>query len=232
MKAVPLKAIACVECLGYADALQQLPFYDPRRIRIPVLELINSEHDDGTTGQQSSFIDRFTSAARYVGRFTGVRHADFYPFPKVARPGTPHPRYDAVLYTLLEFLEAALHDRPIAPQDLERAGLRAGMRAGFLRVSETRPVRAMPTESEFLAWLRYGDMTRVRDAWKIFGANLVTRPRMFATVLFLARDDEPQAEEAVAMLRTAYPAMEGTPEARQDALLTRVLAARAARHHP
>ena len=49
---------------------------------------------------------------------------------------------------------------------------------------------------------------------------------MITTGLFLARDREPQAAEAVAMFRHAVPAAPDTAEARQDALLSNLLAGR------
>ena len=223
MKSAPLAAIACVECLGYGDALQRLPFFDPRAVRVPVLELISSSHEDSTTGQASSYVDRFTSATRYVGRFSGVAHSDFYPFPRIADPATPHERHDAILLTTRRFLDAVLKGDGAGRAFVDRSGPIAGMPADFLRIRISPPERAMPTEAEFLAWLRYGEMTRAAEAWERFGPALASRSRMFTTVLFLARDNEPHADEAVRMFRAGFPAGRDASTARQDELLSRVL---------
>lgn len=226
MKAEPLRAIACVECLGYADRLQQLPFYDTRRLRVPMLEVINSTYDGADTGQHHSYLERFVSATRCVARAKGVSHSDFYPFPKIARPGTSHPRFDAVAHLLLQFLKASLGEDPDAREYLRRSGPVAAMPTDFLRVRELPASPPTPTEAEFLGWLRYGRMAQARAAWSTHGAALVSRSRMFTTVLFLARDREPHAAEAVAMFRNAFPAASDTSEARQDALLSSLLGAR------
>ena len=224
MKAESLRAIACVECLGYTDILQQLPFYDPRRLRIPMLEMINSSYEGAATGQHHSALERFPSAHRFVARLKGVEHSDFYPFPKIARPGTPHPKFDAVVRTLLLFLDATLRSDNQARERLARSGPVPGMPTDFLRVTEHRaPAAPVPTESEFLGWLRYGRLEDARAAWRTHGRVLVGRARMFTTVLFLARDREPHAAEAVAMFREGFPAEAGSMEARQEAMLIRLL---------
>jgi hypothetical protein len=46
---------------------------------------------------------------------------------------------------------------------------------------------------------------------------------MFTTVLFLARDREASAAEAVAMFREGFPAAAGSMEARQEGMLLRLL---------
>jgi len=226
MKAEPLRAIACLECLGYADLLQQLPFYDTRRLRVPVLEVINSTYEAAATGQHHSILERFPGATRYVARLKGVTHSDFYPFPRIARPGAEHPRFDAVAELLLRFLNASLRDDPEAREYLTRSGPVTGMPADFLCVRELPASPPTPTEAEFLGWLRYGRMEEARAAWRTHGAALVSRSRMFTTVLFLARDREPHAAEAVAMFRSAFPAAPDSAEARQDALLSSLLAVR------
>jgi hypothetical protein len=227
MKAEPLRAIACVECLGYTDILQQLPFHDPRRLRIPMLEMINSSYEGAATGQQHSALERFPSAHRYVVRLKGVEHSDFYPFPKVARPGAAHQKFDAVIQTLRQFLDATLRDDNQAREHLARSGPVPGMPADFLRVTEHRAAAApLPTEAEFLGWLRYGPVDDARAAWRTHGRALVSRARMFTTVLFLARDREKHAPEAVAMFREGFPAEAGSMEARQDAMLTQLLESR------
>ena len=139
------------------------------------------------------------AALRYVARLAGVVHSDFYPFPKIARPGASHAEYDAVAYLLLQFLNASLRDDPGAREYLARSGPVTGMPADFLRVRELPAAPPMPTEPEFLEWLRYGRMAEARTAWRSHGAALVSRSRMFTTVLFLARGSEgPQRPLALA----------------------------------
>jgi hypothetical protein len=224
MKAAPLAAVACIECLGYGESLQKLPFYDPRVVRIPILELINSRHEDETTGQGKTFIDLFRSSTRYIGRSTDLAHSDFYPFPKIANPGTAHAKHDAIVEMTHRFLDATLKGDSSALRLVRAAGPLRGVPEGFLRIREEKPAGIPPTEGEFLGWLRYGEMERARAAWTTFGASLATRGRMFFVVLFLARDGEGHAAEAVAMFRSGFPAAPGTMEARQDAMLTQLLA--------
>jgi dienelactone hydrolase len=225
MKSGALRAIACVECLGYTGQLERQPVYDSIAVRIPILELINSDHEDETTNQEKSFLDRFRASPRYIGRFAGVGHPDFYPFPKIARLGTPHPKHDAVLHTTLQFLNSVLRNDERGRRFLSDNGPLPGMEAGFLRI-RTTAAEPIPVESEVLGWIRYGEVARAEEAIRTFGSSVVTRNRLFTVVLFLARDLEPHAARAVALFRASFPATPGTNEARQDEMLTRLLSRR------
>lgn len=225
MKASPLRAIACLECLDYKEKLERLPYFDSLAVRIPLLELINSTWEDATTDQRRSYLDRFPASTRYVGRFSSLDHADFYPFPKIAVPGTSHEKYEAILYTTLQFLNAMLRDDANGRRFLENAGPVPGAASDFLRI-RVSPPRSIPTEAEVLGWVRYGQVGRAREAIRTFGSTLVTRSSLFTTVLFLARDGEQHADSAVALFRSTFPAAPNSNEARQDEMLTRLLARR------
>jgi hypothetical protein len=225
MKSGALSAIACVECLGYEQQLERQPVYDTLAVRIPILELINSSYGDEYTNQQKTFLDRFQASPRSIGRFTNLEHPEFYPFPKIAGRGVAQPKYEAVLFTTLQFLNAVLRDDENGRRFMVQTPPLPGMEPGFLRLRFSRPV-AIPVESEVLGWLRFGEVDRARDAIRSFGTGVVTRNRMFTVVLFLARDGERHADSAVALFRATFPASPGSNEERQDQMLSRLLSRR------
>ena len=87
-------------------------------------------------------------------RLAGVTHGDFYPFPKIARPGSSHTRFAAAAALLVQFLNATLRDDPDAREYLARSGPVAGMPADFLRISFPRRRRRAPSRVSRVALLR------------------------------------------------------------------------------
>jgi hypothetical protein len=222
MRGTPLAAIACLEC-GDNETLKPLPFYDPARVRIPVLELRSSSWNGAM--DQAPFTQGLRAATRYVGRFTSLGHPDFFPFAKLAGQPTAS-RHDAVAVVARAFLDATLKGDAHATAFLQSGGPLPGLPADSLQLRVLGAEDLPPTAAEFLGWLRFGDMYRVRAAWDRFGAALVERDRMFAAVLFLARDGAPQAADAVAMFRRGFPLGDDVRRREQEEMLTRLLGER------
>jgi hypothetical protein len=224
MRGTPLAAIACLEC-GDNEALRPLPFFDAARVRIPIMELRSSFWTGAP--DQAPFTKELRAAPRYVGRLTTIEHPDFFPFAKLSGEARAS-RHDAVALLTRRFLDATLKDDAGATAFLRSAGPLPGMPAGALQMRVVGAEDVAPTAAEFLGWLRFGDMDRARAAWERFGAALVARDRMFATVLFLARDGAPHAADAVAMFRRGFPLGDDPRRREQEEMLTRWLAARKA----
>ena len=53
LKEMAFKALACLDCFWDKDNLKQLPYYDPKKIRIPILEHLSTLH--GITGVYIGF---------------------------------------------------------------------------------------------------------------------------------------------------------------------------------
>lgn len=202
-KEMPLDGIACLDCTFNPEAMKKLPYYDPKKIRIPIMELINTD-----VPQQTSFLDSLPYAERLIGRFHVFPHADFYPFPKIARPAESKgfTNYEYLLAYTLRFFEGIFRNDESAQKFATNPGHEEGWPAGYLFVRRKAAAPIMPTENEVLTWLRYGETTRVNEAWENFGKKLFETPNnLFFITLFLVRDNEPQAFDAVKIYAGAFP---------------------------
>jgi tetratricopeptide (TPR) repeat protein len=204
LKEMPFAALACMDCSWGEKRLQQMPFYDPKKIRIPVLEMVNTEFAD----QQKTFLDSLPFAERYKVRFQQFPHADFYPFPKIARPeeSAKHRNFELASTITLHFLNAVLKDDPESKTFLAFATDKQMLPSNVLSLTKAPAQKAVPTEGEFLTWLRYGDMGKVRAARKAEGGQMASQQALFGVVLFLCKDNEPHAMEALKMYTAAYAA--------------------------
>jgi hypothetical protein len=203
-KEMPLKAIACLDCLWLWDpqTIQQLPYYDPRKIRIPLLEIANTEMP-----QQPGILDSLPFADRYIGKFNTLAHRDFYPFPNIANTveSAKYKNHEYLLKSTLHFLNAILKDDKTGKAFLENP-TQADELPNSILTFQIKPARpAIPTESELLTWLRYGQMEKVRQAWKSTEKVLVSQPSFFFATLLLIRNNEPHAKEALELYLSAYP---------------------------
>lgn len=204
MKEKNLKAIACLDCAWNSNTFKDLPWYNPKKITdITILELINTEFGQ----QQFSYLDSLPYAERYIGRFNVFAHADFYPFPKIARwaESAGFQNYEYLCDYTLAFLNSVFKDDEKAKSFRTEPAKQDWLPPGFVFVKHKLPVEAPPAEEDFLTWLRYGQMEKVRAAWKSFGKDCSTQPNLFFTTLFLIRDNEPQAFEALKMFVEVYP---------------------------
>ena len=218
MRGAPLAAVACLEC-GDSATLTSLPFHDPSRVRIPVLELRSA-----TAGGAMSFTTGLRAATRYAARFTVLQHSDFFPFATLAAPRGHTSGYEAVVLLARQFLDSALKgDEAATRLPPRRAATSRGFRRVRSRCAITDAEVVPPTTAEFLGWLRFGDIERARAAWDHYGAALTSRDRMFAVVLFLARDRAPHAAQAAAMFRRGFPVGDDARRREQEAMLTRLL---------
>lgn len=204
MKEMPLKAIACLDCTWNVPEIKKLPYYDTKKIRIPVLEVVNTDF----VAQQYSYLDSLVYAERFIGRYHVFPYADFYPFPKIARPAESHgfSNYEYMLVLTVKFLEAVFKTDDNAKTFRTNPGADKSWPAGYLFMRKKEALPPIPLESEFLSWLRYGEMAKVNEAWKNFGPSIFTKPdNLFFVTMFLVRDKEPQALDAIKIYSEAFP---------------------------
>lgn len=218
MKEMPLKAIACLDCNWNATEIKKLPYYEVKRVRIPMMEVVNTDF----APQQTSFLDSLPYAERFIGRFHVFPYADFFPFPKIARPAESHgfTNYEYLSVFTLKFLNGIFKTDAASKTFRENpsAGDKTDWPAGYLFIRKKAALPPMPAEDEFLGWLRYNDMVKAREAWKTYGKSLLpAADKLFFVTLFLVRDGEPNALEAVKMFAETSPA-----DRRLPGLLTRL----------
>lgn len=202
-KEMLLDAIACHDCAINDGWLKELPFYDVSKITVPILELKNSEFGD----QKLTYLDSLPFSERFVVRFRNFPHRDFYPFAKIAKPdrSTDNSNYEFVAKCTRRFLEATLKGDTIKKEELINSEKIHPQKVSMMRVIPARP--RPPGRNEFLTWLRFGDMDRVRLAW--LGEDLrsrVSQADLFGVILFLCRDDAAHAWEALQLYTQAFPA--------------------------
>ena len=190
MKEELLDAIVCLDCHTDQRLLRMLPYYDPKRLRIKMLQVLNSAFPV----EVNYMLDSLIYSERFETKIEGLQHPDFYPFPRIAAPETArdHVKYELILRNTLLFLDYALQ-------------LKGTYQAGSSTTKKHDPAANTPTEAEFLQWLRYGQMQQVRHAWKQFGKDVAGQENFFSVVLFLARDKSEFAREAYEMYSSAYP---------------------------
>lgn len=204
MRDMPLKAIACLDCNLNYQQLSELPYFDPRKVRIPLLELVNSEYNDPQAG---SFLDSLPYATRYIGRFQGMRHADFYPFQNVAHPELAgrYENYEKNARFALQFLDAYVKNMVDVRLLLAASPGKNEFAPGNLSMRVEAAHSPMPTESEFLNWLRYGEMEKLRAAMAQDAKIPAAQDKFFNVLMFLRRDRAPQAYEASLWYVDAFP---------------------------
>ena len=203
-KEKPLKAIACLDCSWRPEVLRKMPYFDPKAVRIPILELVNT----GFANQEESFLDSLPYALRYIGRLKNFPHADFYPFPKIATPegSSRYTNYEFSLILSLNFLNAALKNDTAALDFMQALADEDRLFPELRSMRKERAAPAIPTEHEFLTWLRYGEMGKAKKAWSRYGKGLVTENNIFISTLFLARERAPHAYEAFNLYISEFPA--------------------------
>lgn len=201
-----LDAIACLDCPANWNwqAMHQLPFYDVRKIRIPILEVINSQVPE----QRQTFLDSLPYSQRYIVRNTNLPHADFYPFSKIAHPedSGKFMNYEHLSEMVRMFLSSELHaDDSAMPklQDLVN-GKFGGENNMSIKIIPASPNKL--TENEFLTALRFGNLAEVKSALSDPGyTTSINAANVFSVVLFLSRDGAPHALDAISIYSGAYP---------------------------
>lgn len=205
MRGMPLKAILCTDCgwlWGYGELFNKLPYYDTKKMRIPIMELANTE-----MGPPERYLDSLIYAGRYSGTFKKFTHGDFYPYPKIAKPEESKKitNHESMIISMLQFLDATLKNSEQGKNFLQSPASLKDFPTDFLSIQYTPAQKSVPTEGEFLTWLRYGEMDKVDDAWRNGGKKLVDQNTLFFAVLFLAVDNEPHALEALTRYVKAFP---------------------------
>ncbi|QHT65991.1 hypothetical protein GXP67_04555 [Rhodocytophaga rosea] len=200
-------AVALLESFLHMD-LHQLPYFKLSSIRIPVLEIINSDRDKDT-----SMVDTMHYAARYRVKFKNMPHAEFYPFAKIANQseGNPQKHYDlAALYTL-QFLNAALKKDQKGEKFISAQPKENGLDEDVLSVVKTPARPVLPTEGEFLSWVRADKLDLVQKAWQQARSSGVTVPLfskqgMQTVIFFMFREPEKRRFDYIKIHLANYPA--------------------------
>ncbi len=200
-------AIACLDCSSdWSEEYQrELPFFDPRKIRIPILEIINSDIPD----QNTTFLDSLPFSDRYVLRLKDFLHSDFYPFPKIAHPDASkdHRKYEFVSELTRQFLSKVLNlgeGSSIEFVELAKQIPGADLISSIKKLSARDLVY---TENEFLSYLRFGQLYKIQGEYlsKSYLSSL-NQSNLFSVVVFLCRDKKPHAKDALAIYNSVYPA--------------------------
>lgn len=200
MKDQIFSSIACLDCDLEPEALKSSPHYEPKKMTIPFLQLLNTDHN-----QLPSITDSLLYMRRYKIECRDLPHADFYPFKRIAKPenSSSDKNYDYIARLTLKFLNATLKSDAKSEKELLD-------NLGTPQSSATMTVRdalaPVPTEDEFLTWLRDGEIEKAKSAYKIHGRSLARRDPFFFSIVFLARDRAPHAWETLKMFVDAYPA--------------------------
>jgi hypothetical protein len=199
MKERYLSAIACLDCQLNDKMMTKLPFYSAESITIPVLHLVNTQFQN----QGNGYLDSLIYSERYVYRFKEFPHSDFYPFPKIANPNrsTTYTNYEFVTESTLHFLNAFLKSRPDEKQVLLEPN-----RPGYVAAHMLAAREPLMTENDFLTKIRFGDMQAVKQVWAKHPEfrESITKQNFFSVVLFLCRDGEQHAFDALKMYTSAY----------------------------
>jgi tetratricopeptide (TPR) repeat protein len=110
-----------------------------------------------------------------------------------------------MIISMLQFLDATLKNSEQGKNFLQSPASLKDFPTDFLSIQYTPAQKSVPTEGEFLTWLRYGEIDKVDDAWRNGGKKLVDQNTLFFAVLFLAVDNEPHALEALTRYVKAFP---------------------------
>ena len=205
MKESFLSAIACLDCQLNEKLLAQLPFYDPVKFSIPLLHAVNTQFQK----QKNGFIDSLIYSPRYVYRFKNFPHSDFYPFPKVANPtlSATFRNYEFISAYTLHFLNSFLRDDQAARELLRNPKLESKYPSDYVTVHLQPEEERIMSESQFLTLLRFGDLEAVKKEWahhpKI--KDHLSKENFFSVVLFLCRDGDNHAFDALKMYTSTYP---------------------------
>ena len=147
-----LDAIAMLD-VNFPETMRRLPYFDPVAVRVPVLDLPNTEYPRDDV----SLLDSLRYAERFLVRFRELPHVDFYQFNRVGRPETAREQrnYEYISRYARTFLDATLKGDSAARRSLLAGPEANGLPAGFLTTTHRPALAAAPTEGEFLTLARY-----------------------------------------------------------------------------
>ena len=204
MKERFLRAIACLDCQLKEKTIAQLPFYNPESINIPFLQLVNTQFQK----QENGYLDSLKYSERYLYRFKNFPHSDFYPFPKIATPekSKTHINYEFILQSTLHFLNAFLKNDQREKETLTNPNLHSNHPPDFVTVRRYPAEQSIMRESEFLTLLRFGKMEAAQKEWNEHPEirKKISKENFFSAVLFLCRDGEQHAYDALKMYSNVY----------------------------
>lgn len=199
MKEQLFDAIACTDCITLPHVISKIPHYNVERVRIPVFDLHSQQ------GNGHSIIDSLIYADRWRFVVEGLTHADLYPFQQVARPekAGQYRKSEIASQWLLTFFQAFLRaDAKARAQLASSVGLTP---TDVKVVHDPAQADAPPDHEEFLAWVRYGNMTKALAAYKKFGKALIDKDAFQNVLMFLGRDRAPHSWEATRLFVEAFP---------------------------
>lgn len=199
MKDQLFSSIACLDCDLEPDGLKLSPYYDPKKITIPFLQFINTENS-----KFPSITDSLVYMKLYKVDFKSFPHADFYPFKRIAKPenSSDDKNYEYISLITLKFLNATMRNDKQSEKEILN-NLNTPSSTATLSVRE--PLSPVPTEEEFLTWLREGEIEKAKSAYAAHGGKISRRDPFFFSIVFLARDRAPHTWETLKMFADTYP---------------------------
>lgn len=202
-----LDAIAVLDG-RYPAILRDIPGFDPNAIRIPILDMPHAGFRD-----DRSLLDALYFSHRYLIRFDGVSHSDFYQFQRIAHPenADEHVAYAVIARYTLAFLDSVLKGDESSRAFLDKAPELTGAPAGMMTIRQLPAQPAFPTEEEFLLLIRQDAVQEARDAYRRFqniapSGEIVREESLITTLFFLRRDLGAAASvEAFQLLTEVFP---------------------------
>jgi tetratricopeptide (TPR) repeat protein len=148
MKNMNLDAIVGLES-AFSDLVKQLPYFDPAKLRIPILHL-GSKDNDAFSPERTLHLAIF--ADRYSVRFKELDHIQTYAFGMIAMSASSKARlgYELICEYTLSFLDAFVKGDDRGRAFLDRPPNGRGLPEGFLSIDHKSAMQPVPTEDEFL----------------------------------------------------------------------------------
>lgn len=207
MRTGALDAIALLDA-SFPEAARRLPYFDPARVRVPLLDLPNTDYP-----RETWLLDSMPYAEKFLVRGKELAHNDFYQFRRVANPetATEQRQYQAIARTTRAFLDYTLKRDSAGLGYLTGIAAAPDLPPGYLTLERVAARPAVPTEAEFLTLVRYQGIepgiavyreVRAREpAARLFGIE-----NLRVVAMFLARErGVPQATSAINLILEAYP---------------------------
>lgn len=192
MQQMQLDALAVLDG-NYPEALYEVPGFDFTAVRIPILDMPRANFRG-----ERSMLDSLRYADRYLARFDGVTHGDFYQFQRIAHPeqAEEHVSYHLIARYTRAFLDMTLKQDASAVAFLAKSPDEAGAPEGMMTLAHHPAHAARPTEAEFLALIRAGQASEARRAWERAAAAsprpIASESALTTTLFFFRRDNGAQ----------------------------------------
>ncbi len=193
-----LKAIVCEGCF-FADGVKQMPFYDKRKFRIPVLQIRGPVETS-----LPFFVDSLIYAPAWSIKFKHLDHTDHYALPKAVAQSnsTELVNYEYLTLLIHEFLDAiqknnaSTLDFSSVPRDV-------------LSFTKARPANKLaPTETEILSWIKNGEIEKAQKYLRDFKGKLTVNGELLRELITVISSNSEKRDltlEAVQLYLTLYP---------------------------